>query len=136
MLRHPDAVSPIADFSRARFQNVLPDTDVKDPRRLLVCTGKIGHNLRVERAKRGGHGDSRIVFVEQLYPWPDAELLAAIDQHPNAAEIVWVQEEPANMGALTFVMPQLKRAGGSASPQRQALRRRQPRHRLRKGARA
>ena len=40
-----------------------------------------------------------IIFVEQLYPWPEAELQAALDQHPGAEEIVWVQEEPANMGA-------------------------------------
>ena len=107
MLRHPDALSPIADFSRDEFQNVLPDNDVKDPRRLLVCTGKIGHNLRVERAKRGDMSVG-IIFVDQLYPWPEAELQAAIDQHPTAHEVVWVQEEPANMGALTYVMPRMK----------------------------
>jgi 2-oxoglutarate dehydrogenase E1 component len=50
-----------------------------------------------------------IIFVEQLYPWPEAELQAALDQHPHAAEIVWVQEEPANQGALAYVMPLLKR---------------------------
>jgi 2-oxoglutarate dehydrogenase E1 component len=50
-----------------------------------------------------------IIFLEQLYPWPEAELQAALDQHPGAAEIVWVQEEPANMGALSYVMPLLKR---------------------------
>ena len=53
-----------------------------------------------------------IIFVEQLYPWPEAELRAALDQHPGAAEIVWVQEEPANMGALSFVLPRLKRVAG------------------------
>src|SRR6185437_985172 len=52
MLRHPDASSSIADFARERYQNVLPDNEVVNPRRLLVCSGKIGHNLRVERAKR------------------------------------------------------------------------------------
>ena len=82
-----------------RFQNVLPDNEVKNPRRLLVCTGKIGHNLRVERAKRKDMSVG-IIFVEQLYPWPEEELQAALDQHPDANEIVWVQEEPANMGAL------------------------------------
>jgi 2-oxoglutarate dehydrogenase E1 component len=107
MLRHPDAMSPLADFSRDEFLNVLPDNDVKDPRRLLVCTGKIGHNLRVERAKRNDMSVG-IVFVEQLYPWPEAELQAALDQHPSAHEIVWVQEEPANMGALSYVLPRLK----------------------------
>jgi 2-oxoglutarate dehydrogenase E1 component len=108
MLRHPDAMSSVVDLNRDSFRNVLPDNDVSNPRRLLLCTGKIGHNLRVERAKRGDMSVG-IIFLEQLYPWPEAELQAALDQHPTAAEIVWVQEEPANMGALSYVMPLLKR---------------------------
>jgi 2-oxoglutarate dehydrogenase E1 component len=108
MLRHADAMSPVADFALPAFQNILPDTSVTDPRRILVCTGKIGHNLRVERAKRG-LTDVAIVFLEQLYPWPEAEVQAALDAHPSAAEIVYVQEEPANMGAHSYVMPLLKR---------------------------
>jgi 2-oxoglutarate dehydrogenase E1 component len=111
MLRHPDASSTIADFGIDHFQNVLPDNDVKDPRRLLICTGKIGHNLRVERAKRKDMSVG-IIFIEQLYPWPEAELQAALDQHPNADEIIWVQEEPANMGAYSYVMPELRRMTG------------------------
>ena len=107
MLRHPDAMSTVADFDRDNFLNVLPDNEVQSPRRLILCTGKIGHNLRVERAKRG-ITDVGILFVEQLYPWPEAELQAAIDQHPSAHEIVWVQEEPGNMGAASYVMPLLR----------------------------
>jgi 2-oxoglutarate dehydrogenase E1 component len=108
MLRHPDAMSPVADLNRNHFLNVLPDNDVTNPRRILVCTGKIGHNLRVERARRG-LTDVAIIFIDQLYPWPEAELQAALDQHPSATEVVWVQEEPANMGALFYVQPLLKR---------------------------
>jgi 2-oxoglutarate dehydrogenase E1 component len=111
MLRHPDAMSPVADFALDHFQNVLPDNDVTNPRRLLVCTGKIGHNLRVERTKRNDMSVG-IIFLEQLYPWPEAALQAALDQHPSASEIVWVQEEPANMGALFYVQPLLKRLAG------------------------
>jgi 2-oxoglutarate dehydrogenase E1 component len=111
MLRHPDASSTLADFAIERFQNVLPDNDVKNPRRLLVCSGKIGHNLRVEREKRKDFSVG-IIFVEQLYPWPEAELQAALNQHPEAQEIIWVQEEPANMGAFTYVMPLLRRLAG------------------------
>jgi 2-oxoglutarate dehydrogenase E1 component len=111
MLRHPDAMSPLEEFSRDGFQNVLPDNEVQNPRRLLVCTGKIGHNLRVERAKRKDMSVG-IIFVEQLYPWPEDELQAALDQHPDANEIVWVQEEPANMGALSYVMPRMKQMVG------------------------
>ncbi len=112
MLRHPDASSPVAEFGKAAFENVLPDNDVKDPRRLIVCSGKIGHNLRVERAKRKDMSVG-IIFLEQLYPWPEQELQAALDQHPSAEEIVWVQEEPANMGAFTYVMPKLRRIVGN-----------------------
>jgi 2-oxoglutarate dehydrogenase E1 component len=111
MLRHPDASSTLADFGRPKFQNVLPDDDVKNPRRLLVCSGKIGHNLRVEREKRKDMSVG-ILFLEQMYPWPEAELQAALDQHPEAQEIVWVQEEPANMGAFSYVMPRLRRLAG------------------------
>jgi 2-oxoglutarate dehydrogenase E1 component len=111
MLRHPDASSSLAEFSRERFLNVLPDNEVQNPRRLLVCSGKIGHNLRVEREKRKDMSVG-IIFLEQMYPWPEEELQAALDQHPNAQEIVWVQEEPANMGALFYVMPELRRMAG------------------------
>jgi 2-oxoglutarate dehydrogenase E1 component len=107
MLRHPDASSSLADFNADRFLNVVPDTSVKEPRRLLICSGKIGHNLRVEREKRKDTGVG-IVFVDQLYPWPEQEMQAALDMHPKA-EVVWVQEEPANMGALSYVMPHLRR---------------------------
>ncbi len=114
MLRHPDASSTVAEFGKPAFENVLPDNDVKTPRRLLVCSGKIGHNLRVEREKRKDFSVG-IIHIEQLYPWPEAELQAALNQHPEAEEIVWVQEEPANMGAFSYVMPQLRRlAGGRA----------------------
>jgi len=111
MLRHPDAVSPIDDFTRPRFLPVVPETEIQDAQRLLIASGKIGHELRMERAK---HKDSRtgILFLDQFYPWPEAELKAAIAAHPSAREIVWVQEEPANMGGFGFVMPRLRRIAG------------------------
>jgi 2-oxoglutarate dehydrogenase E1 component len=112
MLRHPDAISPVADFALPQFQTVLADNEAKDPRRILVCSGKVGHNLRVERAKRGDYSIA-IVFVEQLYPWPEEALSKALEQYPNAEEIVWVQEEPANMGPLTYAYPLLKRTAGN-----------------------
>ena len=108
MLRNPDASSPVASFQVPRFQNVLPETEVKQVNRLLLCTGKIGHELRIERAKRKDTNIG-IVFLEQLYPWPEAELVEEIGRHPEAREIVWVQEEPDNMGALSFVVPRLRR---------------------------
>lgn len=108
MLRNPDASSPLAGFELPRFQPVVPETEVQQVKRLLLCTGKIGHELRIERAK---HKDSTtgIVFLDQLYPWPETELAEEIARHSEAREVVWVQEEPANMGALSFVMPRLRR---------------------------
>jgi 2-oxoglutarate dehydrogenase E1 component len=111
MLRHPDALSPIEDFSLPRFRPVLPETAIEKAQRLLIATGKIGHELRVERAKRKDT-TTGILFLDQLYPWPEADLKAAIEAHPAAREIVWVQEEPANMGAFAFVMPRLRRLAG------------------------
>jgi 2-oxoglutarate dehydrogenase E1 component len=108
MLRHPDASSPLADFSRPRFLNVLPDLEARDAARVLLCTGKIGHELRGERRRRQDFATA-IVFLEQLYPFPEAELAAEFARHPAAREFVWVQEEPANMGALAFVQPRLRR---------------------------
>ena len=111
MLRAADASSQLADFAAPRFLNVIPDSSVTAPRRLLVCSGKIGHNLRVEREKRKD-ASVGIIFLEQMYPWPEEEMQAALDQHPQATDIVWVQEEPANMGALFHVLPHLRRQAG------------------------
>jgi 2-oxoglutarate dehydrogenase E1 component len=111
MLRHPDACSPIEDFTHSRFLPIVPDTGAVDAKRILVCTGKIGHELRVERQRRKDTSTA-IIFVDQMYPFHEAELQAAIDQHPAAREIVWVQEEPANMGALFYMLPRLRHVAG------------------------
>jgi 2-oxoglutarate dehydrogenase E1 component len=110
MLRHPDASSPIGDFTRSHFFNVIPDNEVSAAERILLCTGKIGHELAAQRKKRKDTSTA-ILFLEQLYPFPEAELSAELVRHPEA-EIVWVQEEPANMGALFYVLPRLHRAIG------------------------
>jgi 2-oxoglutarate dehydrogenase E1 component len=111
MLRHPDANSPIEDFTHQRFLPVVPDMGAENAKRVLVCTGKIGHELRVERERRKDTSTA-IIFLDQMYPFPEAELKTAIDQHPSAREIVWVQEEPANMGALFYMMPRLRHIAG------------------------
>jgi 2-oxoglutarate dehydrogenase E1 component len=111
MLRHLDASSPIADFTHKNFQNVIPDTGVREADRILICTGKIGHELQAERKKRKDTSTA-IVFLEQLYPFPEQEVIAEFDRHGKNADIVWVQEEPANMGALFNMLPRLKRIAG------------------------
>jgi len=90
---------------------VVPDTGAVDAKRILICTGKIGHELRVERQRRKDTSTA-VIFLDQMYPFPEAELKAAIDQHKDAREIVWVQEEPANMGALFYMMPRLRHIAG------------------------
>jgi len=111
MLRHADASSPITDFTQKNFQNVLPDTEIGAADRILVCTGKIGHELRAERKKRKDTSTA-IVFLEQLYPFPEQELTAEFARHGDSGDIVWVQEEPANMGALFNMLPRLQRIAG------------------------
>jgi 2-oxoglutarate dehydrogenase E1 component len=106
MLRHADASSPLADLSRARFQNVVPDPEISGATRVLFCTGKVGHELKAER-KRRNDTSTAIVFLDQMYPFPADEVAAELARH-QAREIVWVQEEPANMGALNFIEPRLE----------------------------
>jgi 2-oxoglutarate dehydrogenase E1 component len=115
MLRHPDALSPLEDLTHQRFLPVIPDTEAQDAQRILLCTGKIGHELRTEREKRKNNANANanelrtaIVFLEQMYPFPEAELTAELQRHSAARDIVWVQEEPANMGALSYMLPRLK----------------------------
>src|SRR3984957_1472041 len=126
MLRHPDALSPLEDLTHQKFLPVIPDTEAQDAKRILLCTGKIGHELRTERQKRKDVSTA-IAFLDKMYPFPEAELAAEFERHPAARDIVWVQEEPANMGALSFMLPRLKRIAnerpvhsvkrsGSASP--------------------
>jgi 2-oxoglutarate dehydrogenase E1 component len=108
MLRNPAASSSLTDLGRARFQTVIPDRGDGSAERVLLCSGKIGHELIAER-KRRKDTSTAIIFLEQLYPFPEAELAAEMDRHTKAREFVWVQEEPANMGALAFLLPRLER---------------------------
>jgi len=108
MLRQPAATSTLADLATPRFRPVIPDRGDGSPKRVLLCTGKIGHELEAER-KRRKDTSTAIVFLEQLYPLPEAELSAEMDRHASAREFVWVQEEPTNMGALAFLIPRLER---------------------------
>jgi 2-oxoglutarate dehydrogenase E1 component len=119
MLRHPDATSPLEALAEGAFQCVVPDVTAAhvEVTRILLCTGKIGHELAAERRKMN-HRGTAILHLDQIYPFPEAELLAAIAPYTNARELVWVQEEPANMGAHSFIMPRLRRMMGSQLPVR------------------
>jgi 2-oxoglutarate dehydrogenase E1 component len=108
MLRHPDASSGIDEFTLPRFLPLVPDREIRDASRILIASGKVGHELRAERRRRKDTSTA-IFFLDQLYPLPRAEISAAIAEHPHAREMVWVQEEPGNMGAAGFVLPRLER---------------------------
>jgi 2-oxoglutarate dehydrogenase E1 component len=111
MLRLQDAASPLADFTRSGFLPVLPDSDIEHAGRIILCSGKIGRELRAERQHRKD-STTAIVFIEQLYPFPEKELLAELKRHSTAREIIWIQEEPANMGALNYIFPLLQNISG------------------------
>ena len=104
LLRHPKVVSPIADFTKGRFRELLGD-DYATPsktKRVLLCSGKIFYDLKEEQqtAKRK---DVAVVRIEQLYPFPETQLDDVLGQYKKA-EVFWVQEEPSNMGYWAFVL--------------------------------
>ena len=108
MLRHPDASSNIEDFTRPRFLPLVPDHEVQNAKRILIASGKVGHELRGERRRRKDTKHLPSFSTSSVRP-PRTEISAALTEHPNAREIVWVQEEPANMGALFYILPRLER---------------------------
>src|SRR5207253_8653106 len=110
MLRHPEASANLEDLTQPHFLPIVPDREVTDARRILIASGKVGHELKGERRKRKDTSTA-ILFLDQLYPLPRPEINAALDAHPNAREIIWVQEEPRNMGAFSYVMPRLSQIG-------------------------
>jgi 2-oxoglutarate dehydrogenase complex dehydrogenase (E1) component-like enzyme len=111
----PHSRSPVEALTHDHFHPVLGDraTDL-DPsavRRVLLCAGKLAHELMDARDEAGK--PAAVVRVEQLYPWPEPELLATLDRYPNATQMWWVQEEPANMGAWRYARGKLFRITGS-----------------------
>jgi 2-oxoglutarate dehydrogenase E1 component len=109
LLRLPAAASHVEDLSSGRFQPVLsePGVDAEKVTRLLLCSGKIYYDIigNPLRAETPGVAIGR---VELLYPFPEDEILALIQSYPNLEEVVWVQEEPRNMGARAHMSPRLQ----------------------------
>lgn len=104
LLRHRACVSAVEDFTAGGFRPVIGD-DTADPatvRRVLLCSGKIYYDLIQARADRG-LADTGIIRMEQLYPLPVEEIRAALAAFPQAEDVAWVQEEPANQGAWSFI---------------------------------
>jgi 2-oxoglutarate dehydrogenase E1 component len=113
LLRHPLVASTPRALAEGRFHAVLDDEEsgrrAGDIRRVSVCTGKVYVDL-VGSDRRAAAREVAIVRVEQLYPVPSASLRATLDAYGSADEIVWVQEEPENMGAWEFIRPHLVEA--------------------------
>ncbi len=113
LLRHPQAVSELSEFTQGVFQEVLDDpTRPKAPRRVIFCSGKIYYDLAAARAEKK-LSDIALVRVEQMYPWPAQQVEALLAQYASASEVYWVQEEPRNMGAYNFVRDYLAENIGS-----------------------
>ncbi|HEX2182820.1 MAG TPA: 2-oxoglutarate dehydrogenase E1 component, partial [Rubrobacteraceae bacterium] len=111
LLRHPMAASRLGDLTDGAFLPVLDDEEARERagsvERLILCSGKIytelaGSELREEAV------DTAVARIELLYPFPEERLREVIEGYPNLREVLWVQEEPRNMGAWTFVEPRLR----------------------------
>jgi 2-oxoglutarate dehydrogenase E1 component len=105
LLRHPRAVSPLADLAQGGFRRVLADHSGRagEVRRVLVCSGKVYYEL-AERREAEQRTDVALVRLEQLYPLRERDLADAVAPYPARAPAVWVQEEPANMGAWGYLL--------------------------------
>ena len=115
LLRHPMVASTPRELAEGRFHTVLDDDEARerrgDIRRVILCSGKVYVDL-AGSDKRAAARDAAIVRVEQLYPAPVQNLRAVFETYAAAQDIVWVQEEPENMGAWDFIRPYLEEAAG------------------------
>lgn len=105
LLRHPKAVSSLEDLATGKFQRILPDTSLPSPeaaRRILLCTGKIAYELEEYREANQRH-EVAIIRLEQLYPLRRELVEAVFAPYRDGTPVVWVQEEPANMGAWLYM---------------------------------
>lgn len=104
LLRHPGVASPLQEFTSGTFKEVIDDASVKakEVNRVILCSGKIYYDLLEAQAKRKTK-DTAIVRLEQLYPFPEKQLNTVLKKYKDA-KLVWAQEEPANMGAQSFIL--------------------------------
>ena len=106
LLRHPLATSSVDDVTTGRFEPVLRDVATSDAvKRVVLTSGKVYYDLKQARDK--ANSNVAILRLEQFYPFPQPMLAEALKSYPNATEVVWVQEEPRNMGAWPFLHERL-----------------------------
>ena len=103
-LRMKQTRSTVDELTAGSFQEILDDPGITDPdavTRIVFCSGKVAWDAMAARDERAA--PVAIVRVEQLYPLPTEQMLAVLEKYPNARELRWLQEEPENMGAWTFI---------------------------------
>ena len=106
LLRLPAAGASLGDLTTGGFRAVIPDEGTAGATRVLLCSGKVYYDLLAEAEKRERR--PVIVRVEQLYPFPSEEIEAALAAHPGANDVAWVQEEPKNQGAWSFMRERIE----------------------------
>lgn len=119
LLRHKQAISTLEDLANGQFYNVLDETDDLDRSevtRLILCSGKVFYDLRDARRERE-QGQVAIIRLEQLYPFPEKELLSILEKYPNVNEAIWCQEEPMNQGAWYASQHHMRRVIASHQPE-------------------
>lgn len=105
LLRHPKAVSTMEELATGTFQEVIPDATVQDPKAIqtvALASGKIYYEL-LEEKEKSKNEKTALVRIEQLYPTPTQMISKILRSYPNLKNLVWVQEEPKNMGAYQFI---------------------------------
>lgn len=107
LLRHPKATSRLNEFTNGSFQPVITDPHGDDVRRLILCAGKVYYDL-IGKLEQEPNPNVAIARVEQLYPLPEQQLVKAIGSHDRLEEVVWLQEEPQNMGGWRYMEPRLR----------------------------
>lgn len=114
MLRFRPSFSPLGELMDGSFRRFIGDADAHPQRvkRILMCSGKIYYDLVAAREAQQRE-DVAVVRVEQLYPFPSQPVVDTLDLYERATELYWVQDEPRNMGAWTFVRPHLEKLAGS-----------------------
>lgn len=105
LLRHPQCVSPLKEFSEGSFEEVIDDTVTPSSvKKVVFCSGKVYYDALQEREKRG-NSSIAIIRLEQLYPLHKEKLAAIIKRYPQVKEYVWLQEEPQNFGSWHYIAP-------------------------------
>jgi 2-oxoglutarate dehydrogenase E1 component len=121
LLRHPAVASAPRELAEGRFRSVLDDAEArpraKSIKRLVLCSGKVCVDL-ITSERRKASPDIAICRVEQLYPFPKVALGEVFDAYPAVRDIVWLQEEPENMGAWEFMRPLIEEMIGGRCPLR------------------